>query len=193
MLKRMYDWVTGWAKSPYGGWAIFILAFCESSFFPIPPDVLLIALSLGLPKKALKYALICSVGSVLGGMFGYFLGWQFMAVVGERIIAFYHFADQFARVEALYREYGAWITFIAGFTLLPYKLFTIAAGAFDISFPVFVVASAISRSARFFLVAGLFYAFGATIKPYIDKYFNLLVIIFTILLIGGFILIKYLL
>ena len=192
MLKRLYDWVVGWAESPYSGWAIFLLAFAESSFFPIPPDVLLIAMALGLPKKALKYALFCSAGSVLGGMFGYFLGWQFMDVVGYRIIDFYHFGDKFSHVEALYRQYDAWITFAAGFTPLPYKVFTIAGGAFNINFPIFVLASTVSRSARFFLVAALFYFFGAAIKPYIDKYFNLLVVIFTILLIGGFVLIKYL-
>ncbi|SHL41793.1 membrane protein YqaA, SNARE-associated domain [Desulfatibacillum alkenivorans DSM 16219] len=192
MLKRLYNWVIGWAESPHGVWALAILAFAESSFFPIPPDALLIVLALGMPKKAFKFAAYCSVGSILGGMFGYFLGWQFMDAVGFKIIEFYHLTDKYAHVQELYATYDAWITFAAGFTPIPYKLFTIAGGAFKINFPVFCLASAISRSARFFLVAACFYYFGPAIKPYIDKYFNLLAVIFTIMLIGGFVLIKYL-
>ena len=192
MLRKLYDWVLHWAETPYGTWALFLLAFCESSFFPIPPDILLIALAIALPRKALTYAWVCSIGSVLGGCFGYLIGWQFMHVIGERIINFYGLIDKFDKIEQLYRTYDAWAIGIAGFTPIPYKVFTISAGAFQINFAVFVLASLVSRSARFFLVGGMIYLFGPKIQPFIERYFNILAIVFTVLLIGGFFLIKYL-
>ena len=192
MLKKLYEWVLKWADTPYGGWALFILAFSESSFFPIPPDILLIALAVGKPKKALKFALICSVGSVLGGIAGYLIGWQFMAVVGHKIIAFYGLTEKVATIASLYNQYNAWAVGIAGFTPIPYKVFTITAGAFRINFLIFLLASTVSRSARFFLVGGLIYVFGPRIQIFIDKYFNLLAIAFTVLLVASFFLIKVL-
>lgn len=191
MLRRLYDWVLHWAETPYGAWALFFLAFSESSFFPIPPDVLLIALAIGAPKKSFKYALICSVGSVIGGSFGYLIGWQFMASLGERIIDFYGLTEKISYIKALYITYDAWAVGVAGFTPIPYKVFTISAGAFQINFAVFFFASLISRSARFFLVGGLIYAFGPKIQSFIEKYFNILAIVFTVLLIAGFVLIKF--
>ena len=193
MLRRLYDWVLHWANTPYGTWALFVLAFCESSFFPIPPDVLLIALAVAVPRKSLKYALVCSVGSLLGGCFGYFIGWQFMDAVGDPIIQFYGFQAKYEYIRELYSRYDAWAVGIAGFTPIPYKVFTITAGAFRINFVVFLVASAVSRSARFFIVGGLIYLFGPKIQSFIDKYFNILAIAFVVLLILGFVLIKYLL
>jgi len=190
MFKNLYNWVLKWAETPYGSWALFILAFSESSFFPIPPDVLLIALAVGKPEKALKFALICSVGSIVGGVVGYFIGWQFMAVVGEKIVAFYGLTDKVAYIGSLYHQYDAWAVGIAGFTPIPYKVFTITAGAFKINFLIFLLASAVSRSLRFFLVGWLIYLFGPRIQAFIDTYFNLLAIVFTILLIAGFFLIK---
>lgn len=192
IIKRLYDWVLHWAETPYGTPALFILAFTESSFFPVPPDVLLIALCLSIPTRSFYYALICSIGSVLGGAFGYLVGITFMDTIGMKILAFYGFSEQYAYVQELYMKYDAWAVGIAGFTPIPYKVFTISAGAFKISFPVFIIASAISRSLRFFIVAGLIYIFGKPIKVFIDRYFNLLCIIFTVLLIGGFIVIRYL-
>lgn len=192
MLRKLYDWVLHWAETPYGSWALFLLAFSESSFFPIPPDVLLIALAVAVPRKALKYAFICSVGSVLGGSFGYLIGWHFMAGIGDRIILFYGLADKYEYIETLYKTYDAWAIGIAGFTPIPYKVFTISAGAFHINFAVFVIASVISRSARFFLVGGLIYIFGPKIQAFIDRYFNVLAVAFVVLLVGGFILIKHL-
>jgi membrane protein YqaA with SNARE-associated domain len=192
MLRKLYDWVLHWAETPYGSWALFLLAFSESSFFPIPPDVLLIALAVAVHRKALKYALICSIGSVLGGCFGYLIGWQFMTGLGDRIILFYGLAEKYEYIETLYKTYDAWAIGIAGFTPIPYKVFTISAGAFHINFAVFIIASVISRSARFFLVGGLIYIFGPKIQVFIDKYFNILAVAFVVLLIGGFILIKYL-
>lgn len=190
MLRKLYAWVLHWAETPYGTWALFVLAFCESSFFPIPPDILLIALGIALPRKAFTYAWVCSAGSVLGGCFGYLIGWHFMHAIGNRIISFYGLADKFEAIEILYQTYDAWAIGIAGFTPIPYKVFTISAGAFHINFAVFLLASVVSRSARFFLVGGLIHFFGPKIQPFIDRYFNALAIAFTVLLIAGFILIK---
>lgn len=192
MLRRLYDWVLHWAETPYGTWALFLLAFCESSFFPIPPDVLLIALAVAIPKKSFKYALVCSAGSVLGGCLGYLIGWQFMAGIGEKIIAFYGLTQKIEYIKDLYINYDAWAIGIAGFTPIPYKVFTISAGAFNINFPVFIIASTISRSARFFLVGSLIYIFGPRIQTFIDKYFNILAVAFMVLLVAGFVIIKYL-
>ena len=192
MLRRLYDWVLHWAATPYGTWALFLLAFAESSFFPIPPDVLLIAMCVARPKRSLHYALVCSGGSILGGCLGYLIGWQFMASIGARIVDFYGLTDKVAYIETLYNTYDAWAVGIAGFTPIPYKVFTIAAGMFKINFTVFVLASMVSRSARFFLVGGLIYRFGPRIQGFIDRYFNVLAIVFTVLLVGSFVMVKYL-
>ena len=191
MLKKMYDWVLQWAERPGGTWALFIIAFCESSFFPIPPDVLLIALAVGAPKKSYKFAMVCALGSILGACVGYFIGWQFMDVVGNKIISFYHLTDKVDYIAALYQEWDAWAVGIAGFTPIPFKLFTIAAGAFSINFPIFIIASAASRTLRFVLVASLIYFFGPSIQAFINKYFNILAIVFVILLIAGFYAIQF--
>ena len=191
MLRKLYDWVLHWAETPYGSWALFLLAFCESSFFPIPPDILLIGLAVAIPKRSFRYALICSAGSVLGGCLGYLIGWQFMAGIGERIIAFYGLTQKIDYIQSLYMAYDAWAIGIAGFTPIPYKVFTISAGAFHINFMVFVIASVVSRSARFFLVGGLIYVFGPKIQAFIDKYFNVLAVVFTVLLVAGFVVIKF--
>jgi len=192
MFRRLYDWILHWAETPYGTWALFLLAFAESSFFPIPPDPLLIALAVARPQKALTFALVCSVGSVLGGCVGYLIGWQFMAAIGDRIVALYGLSEKVAYIESMYNQYDAWAVGIAGFTPIPYKVFTIAAGAFKINFPVFVIASVLSRSARFFLVGGLIHFFGETIQAFIEKYFDILAVVFAILLVGGIVAIKYL-
>lgn len=190
MLRRLYSWVLHWAETPYGSWALFLLALSESSFFPVPPDVLLIALAVSIPKKSFKYALICTAGSLIGGCLGYLIGWQFMITVGEKIIQFYGLTHKMQYIKDLYMQYDAWAIGIAGFTPIPYKVFTISAGAFDINFTVFIIASAVSRAARFFLVAWLIYLFGPKIKTFIDKYFNILAITFVVLLIAGFVIIK---
>jgi membrane protein YqaA with SNARE-associated domain len=192
MLRRLYDWVLHWADTPYGTWALFLLAFCESSFFPIPPDILLIALAVAVPAKAIRYAWVCSVGSVLGGALGYLIGWQFMAAIGDRIVAFYGLEGKVRLIEAIYQRHDAWAVGIAGFTPIPYKVFTIAAGMFKVNFWVFLIASLVSRSARFFILGGLIYAFGPRIQRFIDRYFNTLAVVFCVLLVLGFILIRYL-
>lgn len=199
-VKKLYDWVLSWGDSRWGWLALFVLAFTESSFFPIPPDVLLIALCLGMTTRSFRYAAICLIGSVLGAMAGYALGfflWQTPAgeytALAEFFFQHVFTVESFEEVSALYDKYNFWIVFTAGFTPLPYKLFTITGGLFHINFGMFVLASVISRGLRFYLIAWLIWRFGAPIKGFIDKYFNWLAIAFTVLLIGSFVLIGKLL
>ena len=192
IIRKSYNWVIHWAYTPYGFIALFLLAFTESSFFPIPPDVLLIALALGAPVKSFRFAAICTLGSVLGGMFGYFIGMKFFNIVGYKILAFYGFLDKFALVQEMYRRWDVWFVGAAGFTPIPYKVFTIAAGTFKMDFLKFVIVSAVSRGARFFIVSALLWRYGLRIKVFIDKYFNLLSILFVVILLAGFIVIKLL-
>ena len=191
-MRGLKAWVEGFAEKPGAGWALFVIAFAESSFFPIPPDVLLIALAMSVPAKSFRYALVCSLGSVLGGMFGYLIGLEFYDLVGRKIIEFYSLQEQYAAVKILYDQNAFLAIAIAGFTPIPYKVFTIAAGAFQVSFATLVYASTVSRPARFYLVAALFFFFGARIKPLIDKYFEALTLAFVILLVAGFVVVKYL-
>lgn len=193
MLRRIYDVCMEWLESPYGIYVLFVIAFVESSFFPLPPDIFLIALCIGIPRKSFKYAAVCALGSTLGGAFGYALGMWAMEGIGQPIVEWYGLADKYEQVRHLYNEYDALAIFAAGFTPLPYKLFTITAGAFEIKFLTFLLVSLVSRSARFFLVAGCIYFFGAPVKRYIDRYFNILSIVFVILLVGGLVAVKYLL
>jgi len=189
-LRALYKWVLHWADTPYGPSALFLLAFAESSFFPIPPDVLLIVLAISIPLRAFRYAAICSVGSVAGGVFGYFIGAKLMEAVGRPILEFYNVTEKYNELQAIYQAHGAWAVGIAAFTPIPYKAFTISAGAFAISLPVFVAASVVGRSARFFLVAALIYKFGEPVREFIERYFDLLALLFAALLVGGFILVK---
>lgn len=200
-VRDLYDWVLHWAETPYGPLALFILSFAEASFFPIPPDVLLIALALGLRERALRFAMICSTASVIGAVFGYAIGtfawWgeagQFSDFANWFFTNIPGFTEEiFFNIQNLYNEWDFWVIFTAGFTPIPFKVFTVSAGAFDINFFMFIVASLVSRSARFFLVAGLIWKYGEPIRGFIDKYFNLLAIAFTVLLVGGFVGIKYL-
>jgi membrane protein YqaA with SNARE-associated domain len=186
LLRKLYDWVLSWCESPYAVWALFVLAFTESSFFPIPPDVLLIALVMGNPSRAFYYAGVCTIASALGGAFGYWIGYALMDTVGYKILDFYNARGLFHEVEALYQKYDFWVVFSAAFTPIPYKVFTLASGVFHIDLLGFTLASIVGRGLRFFLVSGLLWYFGESIKVFIDKYFNLLTVIFLLLLIGGF-------
>lgn len=190
-LRRLYDWVLGWAPHPYAPAALFLIAFAESSFFPIPPDVLLIALALGLPARAFRFALITTAGSVLGGLAGYVIGYGLMASVGQAILDLYGLHDEFARIQTWYLAYDIWAVGVAGFTPIPYKVFTIAAGAFEMDPWRFALASIVSRGARFFLVAWLIYHYGRPIKHFIDRYFDVLSVLFVVLVIGFFLLLGY--
>ncbi len=190
-LKKLYNWVLGWADTPYGTPALFILAFAESSFFPVPPDVLLIPLDLSKPKKSFYYASISSIGSVIGGSFGYLIGFLLLDSIGMPIIKAYGLLEKYKYVSALYNQYNAIAVGIAGFTPLPYKLFTIAAGACKIDFLIFIIASFFSRSARFFIVSALLFVFGERAKGFIERHFNFLAFAFGVLLVGGFLVIKF--
>lgn len=196
IVKRLYDWMLSLGNSRWGALALFLFALAESSFFPIPPDVLLIALCLGVTSRSFRYGAICLSGSIVGAMIGYAIGffcWQNTA--GEyTALANWFFAhvfslESFLSVGELYDKYNFWIVFTAGFTPLPYKIFTITGGLFHINFAMFIFASIISRGLRFMLIAALIWKFGAPIKTFIDKYFNLLAIAFTVLLIGSFFLV----
>ena len=193
LLRRLYDWVLHWAETPYATPALFILAFAESSFFPVPPDILLIALAISIPAGSFRYAVICSVGSVLGGMLGYAIGLFGYETIGRPIVELYQGQDIMDMIKVQYDTYGFWGVLAAAITPIPYKVFTISSGFFKFSFLSFMIASIVGRSFRFFLVAGLIWKFGSPIRDFIDKYFNILSYVFIVLLIGGFIVIKYLL
>lgn len=191
LLRNLYEWVLSFAESKYGPWALFLIAVAESSFFPVPPDVLLIALAIGAPLRSFWFALICTAGSLVGAVIGYFIGLEFYELAGRPIIEFYSIQNGYEQVRQLYHDWDSIAVVIAGFTPIPYKVFTIAAGAFEINFFTFLLASAVGRGARFFLVAALIRWIGPGIKDLIDRYFNLCTIIFAILLLGGFLVLKY--
>lgn len=190
--RRLYDWVLYWADTPHGAVALFVLAFAESSFFPVPPDVLLIALVLGAPTRWAGLAVICTLGSVLGGIAGYGIGAGLMEAVGQPIIRMYHAEGYYARVQELYHSYDYWVVLSAAFTPIPYKVFTIASGALEMDLLGFTGASVVGRGARFFLVAALLRVFGRPLRAFIDRYFDLLALVFLALLIGGFVIVKWL-
>lgn len=192
-IRKLYDWTLSFAYTKYGTLALNIVAFAESSFFPVAPDTLLIPLALSRPKKAFYYASLCTAFSVLGGVAGYIIGAFLMEKVGIPILKLYKLLDKFNTVAEYYRRYDFIAVGIAGFTPLPYKIFTIGAGACKINILNFIIASIVSRGARFFIVSSLLYTLGEPVKTFIDRYFNLLTLIFVILLVFGFIAIKALL
>jgi len=200
LFGGLYDRVMSWSRHPHAHRYLAGISFAESSFFPIPPDAFLIALVIAARHKAFKFALWCSIASVVGGTLGYAIGhwlwWSDPNTYSPLATFFFSHIPGFdepifLKVKHLYDEWNFWVVFTAGFTPIPFKVITISAGAFKINFPVFLLASAIGRSARFFLVAYLLWYFGEPIKNFIEKYLNWLSIAFVVLLIGGFILIKY--
>ncbi|MCB9845743.1 MAG: DedA family protein [Phycisphaeraceae bacterium] len=192
MHRRMYDWVLSWAHSRFGTPALALLSFAESSFFPIPPDVLQIALTLERRSRAFFYALVSAAASVAGGLLGYLIGWGLWGGLQGLFIPHLFGQGAFDRVGAWYQHYDFWIIFIAAFTPIPYKVFTIAAGVFGVGIPGFLLASAIGRSARFFLVALLLYHYGEPMKRFIEKYFNLLTLLAGAALVGAVVLLRVL-
>lgn len=205
-LRRLYTWVLSWADTRYGVPALFFLAFIEASFFPIPPDVLLMALALSKRSRAWIYGLVCTVGSVSGAVLGWYIGLGFWAALGVHAACpefeggawlFEHVPGfkcaHFQTVEGLYND-NAWLAlFTAAFTPIPYKIFTIAAGVFQVPLTTLLLASIVGRGARFFLVAGLIWKFGEPIRIFIEKRFEVMTLLFAALLVGGFVAIKYLL
>lgn len=185
MLKRLYEWVLSWANSPYASPALFIMAFAEASFFPIPPDVLLLAMAMGAPEKAIRFACICTAGSVLGAIAGYALGWGLWGVMDQW---FYHYVPGFS--EAVFTQLSqsfsdnAFVAlFTAGFTPIPFKIFTIAAGAAAVPLILFILTAILSRGLRYGLLALLIRQFGEGIKDWIDRYFNLLTVLLTAIIV----------
>lgn len=191
-LRRLYEWTLKLANSRHATASLFGVSFAESSFFPIPPDVMLIPMCVANRKKALWYAAVCTLGSALGGLAGYAIGYFFFEAVGQAIITLYGLEHQMEVFTQTFQQNGGWIVAAAGFTPIPYKLITIASGLFMYSLPLFFVLSVVSRGARFFLVAGLLYYFGEPIRNFIEKRFEILTIAFTVLLFGGFVALKYL-
>ena len=199
-LRRLYDWVLSWASSPYAVPVLFTVSFVESSFFPIPADPLLIALILGLRKRAFYYAFICTAGSVFGGIFGYFVGsflWWTETMDFSSIATFFFtympgFTEElFYNIQTQYESYNFIVIFTAAFTPIPYKVFSISAGAFDINFFTFVVASILGRGLRFYGITVVLWYFGRPVKKIIDKYFNLLAILLLLISIISYIIIVY--
>ena len=191
-IRRLYDWVLGWADTPYGVPALFILAFAESSFFPIPPDLLLIALALAAPTRAFNFALWCTVGSVLGGMFGYLIGFSMWELFEPLLIRSESRRADFNYVCEQFNSRGELWVFIGAFTPIPYKVLTVASGVTKLRFATFLLASVVGRAGRFFLVSLVIRLTGNKAKELIDRYFNLFTILFVALLIGGFALIRVL-
>jgi membrane protein YqaA with SNARE-associated domain len=181
-LRRLYAWTVGWAARPGGTWALFFISFAESSFFPVPPDVLLIALGMGAPRRSLRFALVCSAGSILGGVAGYLLGLGFGELVSIS-----------PEVKASIETDAFWFILTAAFTPIPYKVCTIGAGWLGVNFFVFLAASAIGRPARFFLVGGAIFLFGPSIKPWLERYLEIATIVLLLLLVGGYLLLTYVL
>lgn len=190
-IRAIYDWVLSWADHPAGPWALGGLAFAESSFFPVPPDVLLIPMCLSVPRRSFWYAALCTTSSVIGGMLGYLIGYAAYESVGRQLLELQGLMDGFGRIGELYAAYEAWAVALAGFTPIPYKVFTIAAGLFQVDFTVFVVASIVGRGGRFFLVAALLRLFGEPMKEFIDRYFNLLTLLLAVLIVAGFVVLHY--
>lgn len=191
-IRRIYDWVLGWAETPYGVPALCVLSFVESSFFPIPPDVLLIALALSAPTRAFRFAAWCTVASVLGGLFGYLIGYALWATFEPLLINRVFSRENFEAVTAQYHDHGELAVFIAAFTPIPYKVFTIAAGVAKLNLLGFTGASIVGRGGRFFLVALVIRLAGPKAKAMIDKYFNLATVLGGLLLVAGFLAVKFL-
>jgi membrane protein YqaA with SNARE-associated domain len=192
LLQRTYDWVMALSARPNAIWALAAISFIESSFFPIPPDVLLIPMVLAARTRWLRIAMICTIASVLGGMFGYALGYYLYEGVGKPLLEFYGYADKFTDFQGRYNEWGAWIVFMAGVTPFPYKVITIASGVTQLDLTTFTVASILARGLRFFVVAALLWWIGPPIRTFIEKRLGLVFTVFVVLLVGGFVAIKFL-
>jgi membrane protein YqaA with SNARE-associated domain len=192
MTKRIYQWMVDSAAKSNAIWILAAISFIESSFFPIPPDIMLIPMVIAAPARAWRIAFVATLASVIGGYFGYAIGFWGYDLIARPLLEFYGYLAKFETFKQYYNEYGAWIVFAAGITPFPYKVITIASGAVGLNLFVFGVASIFARGLRFFIIAGLFHHFGAPIKNFIEKHFGLLSILFLILLIGGFYLLKYL-
>jgi len=190
VMNSMYDWALEMSKSKHAMMALFLVAFSESSFFPIPPDVMMIPMILAAPKKAWKIALVATIGSVLGGYFGYYIGVYLYDTLALPVMGFYGYMDKLEGFKEYYLSHGYWIVFGAGFTPFPYKVITVASGALDMNLTVFGLASLISRGARFYIISILLWKFGEPMQKFIKKHLGILATLFFILMIASFGLVK---
>ena len=191
MILSLYNWTMRLGESRYALYALAVIAFIESSVFPIPPDVLIIPMIIALPRRAFLIAFIATLFSVLGGMFGYYIGAVLFDSLGQPLLDFYGKADQFEQFSATYNEYGAWAVLVAGITPFPFKVITILSGSTGLDFGVFVLSSVLARAARFFIIAALLWKFGVPIRTFIERRLGLVFTLALALLIGGFIAVKY--
>ncbi|MEP0766964.1 MAG: DedA family protein [Fimbriimonadia bacterium] len=191
-IRRLYDWTIRWARTRHAPYALFAVAFAESSVFPVPPDALLIPMVLSRPKAWIRIAAICTIGSVCGAVLGYCIGWAFYESVGRQIVDAYNLHEPMKAIGDSYSRNAFPTVLTAAFTPIPYKVITIGAGLYNVSLPTVIVASLLGRAGRFFLVAGLLRIFGERIGTFVEKYFDALALAFAALLIGGFLAIKYL-
>jgi len=192
MIRRLYDWTLHLAQSRHALWALALVAFAESSFFPIPPDIVMIPMIIARPDRAFLIAAVALLASVLGGVLGYVIGWGLFESIGRPILEFYAMTDSFAQFAHSYNAWGAWAVLTAGVTPFPYKVITILSGSTGLNFGVFMVSSVIARGLRFFIVAGLLWKFGAPVRDFIEKRLNLMFILFVVLLGAGFYAVKFL-
>jgi membrane protein YqaA with SNARE-associated domain len=191
MLRRLYDWTIAQAASPRAPWILAAVAFTESSFFPIPPDVLLIPMVLAARERAFRFATVCTIASVLGGLLGYAIGHLLYESIGSWLIRLYGQQGTYEAFRAAYAEWGAWIILIKGLTPIPYKVVTIASGVAGYDLVAFTLLSVVTRAGRFFLVAGLVYWFGPAIRGFVERRLTLVTTLFALGLIGGFVALRY--
>ena len=191
MMRRLYEWMMAKARDERAPQALFWVSFIESSFFPIPPDVMLVPMVIAQRLKAWWYATVATIGSVLGGAAGYAIGYFFFEQIGRPILEFYGKAESFGEFTSWFNEWGVWILIVKGMTPFPYKVLTITAGVTHMPFIEFMLASVVARAMRFYLVAGLLYFFGEPIRGFIEKRLTLVTTVFVVLLVLGFVAIKY--
>jgi membrane protein YqaA with SNARE-associated domain len=192
MIRPLYDWTLRLADRPHALIALGVVSFIESSFFPIPPDILMIPMIIARPSRAWLIATVALVTSVLGGLFGYYIGAALFDTIGQPILDFYGKADAGQVFAQRFNDYGAWAVLVAGITPFPFKVITIMSGWTGLSLPVFIISAIVARGLRFFVVAGLLWKFGAPIRDFIEKRLGLMFTLFMVILIGGFFLVKYL-
>ena len=186
MFKALHDWTIRLAESPNAPWALAAVAFAEASFFPVPPDMLLLPMAMAKPRAAWRYAAIATVGSVVGGALGYAIGALLFDTIGHWIIALYGAGTKYEALRAFYAQWGAWFILIKGLTPIPFKFVTILSGAMGYDFPLFLLLAAITRGARFFLVAGAMRAFGDRLRGVFDRHFASFLVILAVAVVGGF-------
>lgn len=191
MLQRLYDWTIRLAGHRHALLALAAISFVESSIFPIPPDILLVPMVIAARDRAWLIATVCTIASVLGGVAGYAIGYFLFEEIGQPLLAFYGYAEQFAAFRDSYNEWGGWIVAGAGVTPFPYKVITIASGVTGLDLATFMIASVLSRGARFFLEALLLWYFGPPVRAFVEKNLGMVTTVFFVALLGGFVLVRF--